>query len=149
MATGISVVDHSAIKVNQAGIILTVLVAFIGSAFSRWFLILLPALAAVLLIGTFAPSLALFKQLYFQVLKPRGVVRPHPVEDRPEPHNFSQGLGGVFLVVASLLIPFSVVLALALALIVAALAFVNVAFNYCLGCQIYYFLGRRGLIGAQ
>ena len=27
-----SIVDHSALKVNQAGIILTVLVAFVGSA---------------------------------------------------------------------------------------------------------------------
>jgi len=32
-----STVDHSALKVNQAGIILTVLVAFAGSAFSAWF----------------------------------------------------------------------------------------------------------------
>jgi hypothetical protein len=109
----------------------------------------------VLLLGTFAPKLALFKQLYFQVLKPRGIVKPRPVQDRPEPHNFAQGLGGVFLAVSSvlLILGFSTstvftAAGLALALLVAVLAFVNLAFGYCLGCQIYYQLGKRGLIRA-
>jgi len=145
-ATG--VVDHSALKVNQTGIIATVLVAFIGSAFFRPLLALIPLLALVLLVGTFAPQLALFKQIYFKVLKPRGIVKPRPVQDRPEPHNFAQGMGGVVLAIASVfLLPLPVV-GLALALLVAVLAFVNVAFGYCLGCQIYYRLGRAGLIKA-
>jgi hypothetical protein len=145
-ATG--VVDHSALKVNQTGIIATVLVAFIGSAFFRPLLILIPLLAIVLLAGTFAPQLALFKQIYFKFLKPRGIVKPRPVQDRPEPHNFAQGMGGVVLAIASVfLLPLPVV-GLALALLVAVLAFVNVAFGYCLGCQIYYRLGRAGLIKA-
>ncbi|HXD79944.1 MAG TPA: DUF4395 domain-containing protein [Candidatus Acidoferrum sp.] len=158
MAT--QVVDHSALKVNQTGIIATVLVAFIGSAFYRPALVLIPLLAIVLLVGTFAPQYALFKQLYFKVLKPRGIVKPRPVQDRPEPHNFAQGLGGVFLAVSSLFIYFGTptygaasmvmgVIGLALALIVAVLAFVNLAFGYCLGCQIYFQLGKRGLIRAS
>jgi hypothetical protein len=143
------VVDHSALKVNQAGIIVTVLVAFIGSAFYRPLLVLIPLLAVVLLLGTFSPQLALFKQLYFKVLKPRGIVKPRPVQDRPEPHNFAQGLGGVFLAVASIfLLPLTVV-GLALALLVAVLAFVNFAFGYCVGCQIYFQLAKRGLIRAS
>jgi hypothetical protein len=147
MAT--QVVDHSALKVNQIGIVATVLVAFVGSAFYRPALLLIPLLAIVLLVGTFAPQLALFKQLYFKVLKPAGIVKPRPVQDRPEPHNFAQGLGGVFLAVASIfLLPLPVV-GLALALLVAVLAFVNLAFGYCLGCQIYFQLGKRGLIKAS
>lgn len=143
------VVDHSALKVNQTGIVTTVLVAFVGSAFYRPALLLIPLLAIVLLLGTFAPNLALFKQLYFKVLKPRGIVKPRPVQDRPEPHNFAQGLGGVFLVVASaFLLPVPVV-GLALALLVAVLAFVNLAFGYCLGCQIYFQLGKAGVIRAS
>jgi hypothetical protein len=126
----------------------TVLVAFIGSAFYRPLLVLIPLLAVVLLLGTFAPRLALFKQFYFKVLKPRGIVRPRPVPDRPEPHNFAQGLGGVFLVVASAFLLPVPVIGLALALLVAVLAFVNLAFGYCLGCQIYFQLGKRGLIRA-
>jgi uncharacterized protein DUF4395 len=142
------VVDHSALKVNQTGIVATVLVAFIGSAFFRPLLVLIPLLAIVLLLGTFAPQLALFKQLYFKVLKPRGIVKPRPVQDRPEPHNFAQGLGGVFLAVSSVFLLPLPVLGLAIALLVAVLAFVNLAFGYCLGCQIYYRLGRAGLIKA-
>jgi hypothetical protein len=146
MAAGI--VDHSALKVNQTGIVATVLVAFIGSAFFQPLLVLIPLLAIVLLAGTFNPQLALFKQLYFKVLKPRGIVKPRPVQDRPEPHNFAQGLGGVFLAISSVfLLPLPAV-GLALALLVAVLAFVNLAFGYCLGCQIYYRLGRAGLIRA-
>jgi hypothetical protein len=143
------IVDHSALKVNQTGIIATVLVAFIGSAFYRPLLVLIPLLAIVLLLGTFAPQYALFKQFYFKVLKPRGIVKPRPVQDRPEPHNFAQGLGGVFLVVASAFLLPVPVIGLALALLVAVLAFVNLAFGYCLGCQIYFQLGKRGLIRAS
>ncbi|HEX9363699.1 MAG TPA: DUF4395 domain-containing protein [Candidatus Dormibacteraeota bacterium] len=140
------IVDHAALKVNQAGIVATVLIAFVGSLFSPVFLWLIPLLGIVLLLGTFAPRLALFKQFYFQVLKPRGIVKPRPVQDRPQPHNFAQGLGGVFLGVASVfLIPLPVV-GLAIALLVAVLALVNLAFGYCLGCQIFYQLERRGLL---
>ena len=147
MAT--QLVDHSALKFNQTGIVATVLVAFAGSALYRPLLLLIPLLALVLLLGTFAPQLALFKQLYFKVLKPRGIVKPRPVQDRPEPHNFAQGMGGVVLAVASaFLLPLPVV-GLALALLVAVLAFVNVAFGYCLGCQIYYQLGKVGVIRAS
>src|SRR6202165_4058033 len=139
-------VDHSALKVNQTGIVVTVLVAFIGSAFYRPLLVLIPLLAIVLLVGTFAPQLALFKQLYFKVLKPRGIVKPRPVQDRPEPHNFAQGLGGVFLAVSSVLLLAVPVLGLALALLVAVLSFVNLAFGYCLGCQIFFQLERKGVL---
>jgi len=148
MSTAQQTVDHSALKVNQAGIIVTVLVSVIGSAFFTPLIWLIPLLAIVLLLGTFVPQLALFKQLYFRVLKPAGIVKPRPVQDRPEPHNFAQGLGGVFLVLASaLLVPFEIG-GLALALLVAVLAFVNLAFGYCVGCQIYFQLGKRGLIRA-
>src|SRR5438105_15761710 len=148
VSTATTVVDHSALKVNQTGIVATVLVAFVGSVVFRPLLVLIPLLAIVLLLGTFVPQLALFKQLYFRVLKPAGIVKPRPVQDRPEPHNFAQGLGGVFLVLASaLLVPFEIG-GLALALLVAVLAFVNLAFGYCVGCQIYFQLGKRGLIRA-
>lgn len=141
-----TIVDHSALRVNQTGIVATILVAFVVSAVFWPVVLLIPALAAVLLVGTFAPDLALFKQIYLRVLRPRGIVRPRPIEDSPAPHNFAQGLGGVFLAVASVLLLVFPAAGLALALVVAALAFANLVFNYCLGCQIYYLLGRRGLI---
>src|SRR5437763_16135935 len=148
VSTPTTVVDHSALKVNQTGIVATVLVAFVGSAFFTPLIWLIPLLAIVLLLGTFVPQLALFKQLYFRVLKPAGIVKPRPVQDRPEPHNFAQGLGGVFLALASaLLVPFEIG-GLALALLVAVLAFVNLAFGYCVGGRIYFQLGQRALIRA-
>ncbi len=148
MSTATQLVDHSALKVNQTGIVATVLVAFVGSFFSPLFVTLIPLLGIVLLLGTFVPRLALFKQIYFQILKPRGIVKPHAVQDRPEPHNFAQGLGGVFLGIASILLVSVPIAGLALALLVAVLAFVNLAFGYCLGCQIFYQLERRGLLRA-
>jgi hypothetical protein len=137
----LTTVDHSALKVNQTGIIATVLVAFFGSwalAGNRVVLLLIPLLAVVLLLGTFAPQLALFKQIYFKVLKPAGIVKPRPVQDRPEPHNFAQGLGGVFLAVSSVLVflpvdartaVVTVGLGLAVALLVAVLALVEIGFG--------------------
>ena len=142
----VSIVDHSALKVNQTGIILTVLVAFVGSTFKPWFVILVPALAAVMLLGTWRPDLALFKQVYFKFLKPRGIVKPQPLEDSPIPHNFAQGLGGVFVLVASVVLPFSPIVGLTLALLVGVLAFINLAFGYCVGCQVYFLLGRSGVL---
>jgi len=156
MAAGLQTIDHSALKVNQTGIVATVLVAFIGSFLSPAAWLLIPLLAIVLLVGTFAPRFALFKQLYFKVLKPAGIVKPTPVADRPEPHNFAQGMGGVVLAIASLFLylttpamGLAAAVGPALSLIVAVLAFVNLAFGYCLGCQIYFQLGKRGLIRAQ
>jgi len=148
MATSTGIVDHSALKVNQTGIVATVLVAFIGYTFYKPLAVLIPLLAVVLLVGTLAPQLALFKQLYFKVLKPRGIIKARPVEDRPEPHNFAQGMGGVVLAIASLFLVPLPVAGLALSLLVAVLAFVNLAFGYCVGCQIYFQLGRAGLIKA-
>jgi Domain of unknown function (DUF4395) len=142
----VSMVDHSALKVNQAGIILTVLVAVGGSAFSTWFELLIPALAVVMLLGTWRPDLALFKRIYFKLLKPRGIVKPRLVEDSPVPHNFAQGLGGVFVVVATVLLPLSAIAGLTLSLLVAVLAFINLAFGYCVGCQVYFLLGRTGVL---
>ncbi len=149
MSTPTTVVDHSALKVNQTGIVATVLVAFIGGVVFQPLLVLIPLLAIVLLLGTFAPQLALFKQIYFKVLKPRGIVQPRPVLDRPEPHNFAQGLGGVFLAIASLFLLPVPVIGLALSLLVAVLAFVNLAFGYCVGCQIFFQLERRGVLRAR
>src|SRR5437868_15540568 len=117
-------VDLTALKVNQAGIITTVLVATAGSVFISLFAWLIPLLALVLIAGTFWPSAAVFKQLYFRVLKPRGTLRPAVVDDNPAPHNFAQAFGGVVLVIATLLLIVAPVLGFVLALLVALLALV-------------------------
>ena len=140
------IVDQSALRTNQVGIVATVLVAFAASIVFWPAVWLVPVLAVVLLAGTVRADWALFKQLYLHVLRPRGLVRARPLEDNPAAHNFAQGMGGIVLAVASLLLATAAPAGLALALLVAALAFVNLAFGFCAGCQIYYLLGRRGLI---
>jgi len=126
---------------TSTGIVATCLSRSSAAPSFRPLLVLIPLLAVVLLLGTFAPQLALFKQLYFKVLRPRGIVKPRPVQDRPEPHNFAQGMGRSRLAVASLfLVPLPVV-GLALRSPRRRAGLHKRAFGFCLGCQIYYQLG--------
>lgn len=96
-------------------------------------------IGVVLLAGSFNPRLAAFKRLYSSLIRPALRVAVNPSEDDPRPHNFAQGLGGVFLLVATLaflggwpLIGWS------LAIVVVALALLNLTTNFCLGCFLYY-----------
>jgi hypothetical protein len=66
-------VDRTALKVNQVGIIGTLLVAFLASALFPAARLLVPLLAIVLLLGVIDARLALFRQLYRRVLQPRGM----------------------------------------------------------------------------
>ncbi len=110
---------------------LTVLVAFLLGAIWPAAAILIPVLAAILLVGTFLPGAALFKQVYARVLRPAGLIRAQPVAESPKPHNFAQLLGGVFLALASLaFVVTTSVIAWALALIVMALAALNLFFGF-------------------
>ena len=84
------VVDQTALRVNQAFIIALLTLAFI---LDSW--VVAAFVGAVMLIGTAAPKMALFKQFYLRVLKPSGLIRPDVVADNPEPHRFAQGFGGV------------------------------------------------------
>jgi hypothetical protein len=125
------VIDRTALKVNQAGIVLTVLLAFLLSAIWPALVWALPVLALVMLVGALEPRAALFRQAYLTILRPAGLLRPRPVEESPRPHNFAQILGGIFLVLASLAFVLSVpLLGWALAWIVLLLAFVNLAFGF-------------------
>lgn len=124
-------IDRTALKVNQAGIVLTVLLAFLLSAIWPALVWALPVLALVMLVGAVEPRAALFRQAYLTILRPAGLLRPRPVEESPRPHNFAQILGGVFLALASLAFVLSVpLLGWALAWIVLLLAFVNLAFGF-------------------
>src|SRR2546421_452265 len=105
------------------------------------------ARAAARLAGTVDPRLALFQQIYLRVLKPAGWVKPRVVIDDPVPHRFAQGLGGSFLVAAVIALALSADIAgWALAALVVALAFVNFAFDFCVGCQLFFLLARSGVI---
>ncbi|HRQ39223.1 MAG TPA: DUF4395 domain-containing protein [Chloroflexota bacterium] len=136
-------VDQSALKVNQAFIIGLLLLAFLLDAV--W---LVALVAVVMLLGTAVPDLGLFKRIYQHILKPAGIVKPHVITDNPEPHRFSQGLGGVFVTLATVaLLTGLPTIGWALVWLVVILAGLNLFLGFCAGCFIYYQLNRLGVPG--
>jgi len=124
-------IDRTAGKVNQAGIMLTLLISFLVSALWPPATLLVPLLAAVLLLGPVEPRAAVFKQLYSHVLRPAGILTARPVSESSRPHNFAQLLGGLVLALASLAFLASAPLVgWVLAWIVLLLAFANLAFGF-------------------
>ncbi|SDF44311.1 protein of unknown function [Thermus arciformis] len=68
-------------------------------------------------------------------------VPPAVVDEDPRPHRFARSLGALFLGLASLFLLLGLKgVGYALALLVALLAFVNLAFGFCLGCFLYLHL---------
>lgn len=134
-------VDQSALKFNQASIILLLVLAFLLDA--AW---LVAFVAAVMIVGTLWPNAGLFKQIYARGLKPAGLLKANVIADDPQPHLFAQGLGGIFLVLSTAALWLGApVIGWSLAGIVIALAAINLFLGFCLGCFIYYQLGRRGI----
>lgn len=135
-----TIVDHSALRFNQASIISLLALAFVFD--QPW---LVAFVAAVMWIGTFVPQAGLFKLIYQHVLKPLRILRPAPQADDPRPHLFAQGVGALVLTAASVALFGGLsVLGWALAGVVVALAAVNLFLGFCLGCFMYYQLARRG-----
>lgn len=136
-------VDQSALKVNQAFIIAFLILAFVLNAV--WLVVFV---AAVMLLGTAAPALSLFKGIYSRALKPAGLVRPNVIADNPEPHRFAQGFGGVVLVAAVVaLFAGATTLGWALVGLVIVLAALNLFLGFCAGCFVYYQLNKLGVPG--
>ncbi len=139
--------DRSVLKVNQMILMVTIVVGYvIGLAYSQiaW---ILPVLALMMLAGVASPSLNVPRILYTKVLRPSGIVKPRIAQEDPAPHRFAQLVGGVFLAVASVFVITGFLLvAWVLAWIVVALAFLNFAFNICVGCIVYAQLVRVGVL---
>ncbi|HXF81805.1 MAG TPA: DUF4395 domain-containing protein [bacterium] len=136
-------VDHNAIKFNQVSIAAVSLAAFLLDRPH-----LAGLLALVLAVGTARPAWGLFRIVYQRIVLPLRWLRPHVLDDDPAPHRFAQGVGAAFLSLGWLaLVRGAGTLGWALVLLVAVLALVNVLFDFCAGCFVYYQLRRRGLIG--
>lgn len=71
--------------------------------------------------------------------------KPKELED-PRPPRFAQALGAVFLAIgaAGWVLDFAPVFYVAVGMATAA-AFLNAAFNFCLGCEMYLWLRRSGV----
>jgi hypothetical protein len=134
--------DRTALRVNQALIILFIVAGYILNL-----PVLVMFVAAVMLIGTLVPQAALFQQLYRRLLRPAGLLRPDLHDEDPAPHRFAQGVGAGFLIAATLAFALGAPgVGWVLAAIVAVLAAVNLLFGFCAGCFVYFQLARAGLI---
>lgn len=136
-------VDHSALRTNQATIIVLLVTAFIFN---------LPWLAAVvsffMLFGSLILRKAGFFWLYTRLLKPLGWLRPDVIQDNPEPHLFAQGFGGVVVAAAAVaLFSGASFTGWLLAWLVIGLAALNLFAGFCVGCAMYYWLNRLHIPG--
>lgn len=133
--------DHTALKFNQASIIALLLLAF---AFNWMWMVAF--VGAVMLVGTVWPNAGLFKLIYLRLVKPTGLLKPDLRLDKPHPHLFAQGLGGLFLALATAAFVSGATLwGWLLAAIVVVLAAINLFAGFCLGCFFYFQLVRRGI----
>ncbi|HEV3232479.1 MAG TPA: DUF4395 domain-containing protein [Candidatus Dormibacteraeota bacterium] len=141
--------DRSVLKVGQVFImglnLIGFVLGFVLGVRGAW--LLSTAVGLVMLAGVASPNLALFKQLYLRVLKPRGIVKPDVQQEDATPHQFAQMVGGIFLMAATVVFVAGAAPAgWVLVWIVIVLAFVNFAFDFCVGCQVYYQLDRFNLL---
>lgn len=137
--------DRNALRFNQLSIITFTVIAFVlGTEIGRWLVL---AVAAVLLLGTAFAPVSLFKLFYRHVVVRLGLMKPNIVVEDPAPHQFAQGIGGLFLLASFLVLAAGAdIIGWVLAWIVVALAAVNLVAGFCLGCFIYLQLERRGLM---
>jgi len=98
--------------------------------------------AAVFAIGAFrGPQFTPYAIIFRTVVKPR--LKSNPIFEDVRPPKFAQAVGLAFAVVALVgsFAGSTAIFSFAVAFALAA-AFLNFAFNYCLGCQ-FYLLGVR------
>jgi hypothetical protein len=138
--------DRSVLKVNQAILMVGIIAGYFIGLAQHSAVYVLPGLAVMMLAGVASPRTNLARQIYLRALKPLGLVKPRVVVEDPAPHRFAQLVGGIFLVAASLvLLTGQLGVAWILGWIVVALAFLNFAFDICVGCIMYAQLVRVGL----
>lgn len=110
--------------------------------------LLLLAIALLFLWGASSPRTAPWGVLFRTVVQPR--LRPTAELEDPRPPRFSQGVGlfvaSVGVVLHLLGVPWALPIAAAAAFIAA---FLNAAFAFCLGCQLYLLLQRVGIVGRE
>ncbi|MGX5694960.1 DUF4395 domain-containing protein [Agromyces soli] len=125
-------------------LLVDVVLGVAGAALAAW--VLLAVLAALFAWGAFAGvARHPFGLLYRAVARPR-LAPPAELED-PRPPTFAQGVGLLVTGVGVLLGAFGLAAAVPIAAALAFVAaFLNAAFGFCLGCQLYLLLVRARLI---
>ena len=117
-------------------------VVVLASALATQSLVLIAFQLAVFLIGaTKGPQFTPYAFLFKSLIKPR--LKSDFVPEDVRPPQFAQSVGLVFaaIAVAGLVSGATIVFTIATGFALAA-AFLNAAFNYCLGCEFYLILLR-------
>jgi hypothetical protein len=143
MAAALRKVDHSGLKTGQA---ITIVLLLIGFVLNSVPLVAIVAVAQFLaaIDSPYAP----YRLIYQRIVKPSGLIKPHVINDNPEPHRFAMGIGAIFNAVATVLLLLGAATpAWVLVWIVIALANLNFWINFCAGCWVYYQLNKLGLPG--
>jgi hypothetical protein len=131
-------VDRTALRVNQALIIMVLTIGFVLD--QPWLVVFV---CVVMAIGTALPQAALFQRLYRDILRPAGLLKPDLQAEDAAPHRFAQGMGAAVLLLASVgLFIGAQAIGWGLAFVVIALAAVNLFFGFCAGCFVYFQLQR-------
>ncbi|MGB7096364.1 MAG: ubiquitin-like small modifier protein 1 [Anaerolineales bacterium] len=142
IAGGLEQVDHSALRTNQALIISLSLMAFVLDL--PW---LVAIIAITMTVGT-ALRIPGFGFVYRRLLRPLKMVKPDILADNPEPHRFAQGIGALVLGLGTLALIFgSSSVGWAMVWLVIILAGLNLFAGICVGCALYYWLGRLAVPG--
>lgn len=105
-------------------------------------------IALLFLWSVLSPTTSPWSVLFRRAVRPR-LAPPAELED-PRPPRFAQGVG--LLVVSAGLVLHLAGVPLALPIATAAAfiaAFLNAAFGFCLGCQLYLLLQRAGVLGRR
>lgn len=129
---------------TAALLLVVVVLGVAGAALAAW--VLLAALTALFAWGAVAGvARHPFGLLYRVAVRPR-LAPPAELED-PRPPTFAQGVGFVVAGIGVLLGALGLSAAVPIAAAAAFLAaFLNAAFGFCLGCQIYLLLVRARVI---
>ncbi len=129
--------DMSALKVNQAMIILLLLVAFsLGIPMLVLFVGIIMAIGSLLGVPGFKP-------VYQYCLKPLGLVKPNVVHEHPAGPRFAQGMGAACAIAGAILLlagnPYA---GWGLVWLVIVLAGINLFSGFCAGCSLYYWIKK-------
>jgi hypothetical protein len=140
-------IDHSALRVNQATIIILSLISFIINI--PWLILFV---ALFMIIGTIW-KIPGFSFIYKYLLKPRGWIKTNILMDNPEPHRFAQGVGAVLMTAASTIlllwshVSSAEIIGWGMVWVVISLAALNLFAGFCVGCMLYYWFNRLQLPG--
>lgn len=108
--------------------------------------LLLVVIALLFLWAVAWPRTAPWGAIFRRFVRPR-LAPPTELED-PRPPRFAQGVGlfvvGIGIVLHLFGVPWALPIAAAAAFVAA---FLNAAFGFCLGCQLYLLLQRAGIVG--